>query len=356
MTSTRALAAKGRLGDSQLARLSLFDKVIPAEFLESNPEALIELQKFTRLHQLDFDGHVVGWKTDGVQHFAPKDEEGQLAHVQPGDVIFPFHRLVASSGAYDWLSNFAQRHGLDDQRFTAGSGANRINPRTGLVEFEDADGSGGAEGSGGGDPRGEGATPGAMGGDLEGAAAGVRDAFGQAETEAGGVKSASAMDAEHSTRSAGMFAKDPSDYESDLSLGNRLGNFLQSEVATPFAFDPFGFVAKTALNMAFSAVPIGGMLNTLSGAVGGPTFGGAMVGMVDPTNSNSNAGRAAQLAGNLGFGPSAAASTGVSPSAPASAAAMAAGGLLSAALEGPSPAAEHNNDASNSLGLVGYGR
>jgi len=69
-----------------------------------------------------------------------------LAHVTPGDVVFPVERLDARSKKL--LKELFRGANLRPQRFTVGNRYNKKNPTTGLPEFFDADGGGmyGSEG------------------------------------------------------------------------------------------------------------------------------------------------------------------------------------------------------------------
>jgi hypothetical protein len=58
-----------------------------------------------------------------------------VAHVTPGETVLP--AWAQTPELMNYLANLARLHGVDPARYQVGSGRNRINPRTGLMEFAD---------------------------------------------------------------------------------------------------------------------------------------------------------------------------------------------------------------------------
>lgn len=80
-----------------------------------------------------------------------------LGHLTPGDTIVSAEKLANPEVARDFQA-FAQKHGINLSRFTAGAD-NSLNPTTGLPQFDDEGGGGGDAGGGdggGGDAGGDG--------------------------------------------------------------------------------------------------------------------------------------------------------------------------------------------------------
>jgi hypothetical protein len=154
----------------------------------------------------------------------------------------------------------------------AHGGSGTINPRTGLLEFADMDGQGTTE-------------SGAV-------SAGVSDnpGYGTVDTFGGAAPGAGAMPGEDRNQAPNIGDFAPSMMDGGRDEGDRgraagraggIGAFNDSRTA----LDRFGdFISgrienaranpfATALNMAFSSVPVLGTINTVSGLLGGRTVG-----------------------------------------------------------------------------------
>ena len=71
--------------------------------------------------------------------------DSTLGHLSPGDVVVPVHHITPD--VHLGLQRLFAAKNLNKDQFTVGSPANKINPSTGLAQFDDSD----APGPGGGD-------------------------------------------------------------------------------------------------------------------------------------------------------------------------------------------------------------
>lgn len=69
-----------------------------------------------------------------------------LAHLSPGDVIFPVESLEGDDKARKIVAKLFNHLGLDPERWIAGHKNNQINKKTGLREFDEGEGSSGGQG------------------------------------------------------------------------------------------------------------------------------------------------------------------------------------------------------------------
>ncbi len=151
-------------------------------------------------------------------------------------------------------------------------GRGTVNPKTGILEFADMDGQGttesGAVGAGVSDNPGYGTTD-TFGGAAPGAGAMLGEDRAQAPNigDFGPAMDPGGRDEGDRGRAAGRAGGIGAFNDSRTAL-DRIGDFISGRIENARA-NPFA----TALNMAFSTVPVLGTFNTVSGLLGGRTVG-----------------------------------------------------------------------------------
>lgn len=279
---------------------------------------------------------------DIINFIASQGQDGDtlLGHLTKGDIVIPAEapdavRHVALQGL--------AAHGLDPNRFTAGSPGNQINDNTGIAAFAD-----GGDGGDGGDAGGNGGN-GSDGGNGQGAngstggEADSADHSSGADDGGGASASAGANGGSHSGTAGGQQA-DNTDTTGDHSIGEQsslgdagVGVNIGTSISDAFsghapsigttvsniADDVGGKISSavsnmannpvaTAIDMAASLSPVGminGAINGLNGLTGAnnPTMGGAITGAINgsiagtPASGNSGPATGGGSAGNGGL-------------------------------------------------------
>lgn len=235
----------------------------------------------------------------------------RLGHLTNGDIVFPAEKVNEKTKPQ--IVKFLRDQGLNPAHFIVGHPGNRKNDRTRLPQFEDSSsasgdtgqsggGGGGQSGPPGGDT-GAGAGGGAPAGISTGAAAPTGSPLTGTESttavESGQIPGTPVGTPTPDTSTGATAAQDigkvmkpdvltdqPTDPRgiSDTSLGNTIGNMLQSKLSE-FQFDPVGTLAGLGINFGLGAIPgIGQAVtigNALSSMLGRGTLGSNVVGAVE---------------------------------------------------------------------------
>lgn len=238
-----------------------------------------------------------------LQHVAKAGEAGddQIGHLSTGDTVIPVEKTKGNPRAQQMLGQVFRELGLDPKRFVVGHRENHTNKRTGLRQFEGtgAEGTGegpGAEGGVGGNGPGGGGTGGPGNGASAGdnansgvAGPGVSDPSTSSTTPGVvGTQNQSSLTGKESETAveSGTIPGTPAAQaamNSGLTAAEMgvLGQFgqpttdisaLDSVLNAVTPKDPLAAVA----NLGFGMIPgvgIAGLVNSLSGVLGGPTVG-----------------------------------------------------------------------------------
>lgn len=217
-----------------------------------------------------------------LQHVEKAGEGGddRIGHLSTGDTVIPIEKTKGNPRIQQLLGQVFKEIGSDPKRFIVGHRDNHKNQRTGLPQFEDgsdggsAGGDTGQSGGGGGGQSGPGDAPGG------GASGGNAASANNPNTDQGPPASTGEIDAAARAQEAatmgpssvlsgqmGQFGQPTSDI-------NAIDNAINSMVT-----DPFGTLASTGINFGVGMIPGLGLVNSLSGALGGPTAGSIGVGL-----------------------------------------------------------------------------